>query len=188
MHDGLGVLLSTAKMQFTAIKDQAPENRSLIQRAVKLLEQATGDVRKISHNMMPGLLTKFGLYDAVEELFEQLADTKELSVDVEIHGDKKRLPENTEIMLYRIIQELVNNTLKHAKASNVAIQIIVLSQQLSIDYSDDGVGFDIEETLVRKSVGLTSINSRVNFLNGNIDIQSKPGKGVQFHITIPLKG
>ena len=188
LHDGLGVLLSTAKMQFTAIKDQSPGNRSLIQRAVKLLEQATGDVRKISHNMMPGLLTKFGLYDAVEELFEQLADTKELSVDVEIHGDKKRLPENTEIMLYRIIQELVNNTLKHAKASNVAIQIIVLSQQLSIDYSDDGVGFDIEETLVRKSVGLTSINSRVNFLNGNIDIQSKPGKGVQFHITIPLKG
>jgi signal transduction histidine kinase len=187
LHDGLGVLLSTAKMQFTAIKDKNPENEPLIRRALKLLEQATGDVRKISHNMMPGLLTKFGFYEAVEDLFEQLADTKKLSVEVEIHGDKKRLPENTEIMLYRITQEMVNNTLKHAGATHVSIQIIILEQQLSIDYSDNGIGFDIEKTLARKSIGMTSIISRVKFLNGNIDIQSKPGKGVNLHIVIPLK-
>ena len=76
LHDGLGVLLATAKMQFSSIKDKSPENKPLIEKATKLLEQATGDVRRISHNMMPGLLTKFGLFEAVEDLFENLTKQK----------------------------------------------------------------------------------------------------------------
>ena len=123
LHDGLGVLLSTAKMQFTTIKDKSPENKPLIERATKLLEQAAGDVRRISHNMMPGLLTRFGLYEATEDLMEELDETKGLTATCRIKGDTKRLPENTEIMLYRVIQEMVNNTLKHAEAKNISINM-----------------------------------------------------------------
>ncbi|MCD4729841.1 MAG: sensor histidine kinase [Bacteroidales bacterium] len=186
LHDGLGVLLSTAKMQFTSIKDKSPENRPLIDKATKLLEQAASDVRKISHNMMPGLLTKFGLYEATEDLIEQLDETEGLNANCEITGDTKRLPENTEIMLYRIFQEMVNNTLKHAEAKNIQLHMNILPEQMNITYSDDGKGFNIEEKLKSKSIGLTSIQSRVKFLSGQVNIESKPGEGVKYNMQMPI--
>lgn len=186
LHDGLGVLLSTAKMQFTTIKEKSPENKTLIDKATKLLEQAAGDVRKISHNMMPGLLTKFGLFEAAEDLMEQVDETEELNAVCEISGDTKRLPENTEIMLYRIIQEMVNNTIKHADANNIQLHINVLPERLNITYSDDGKGFDLASKLETKSIGLSSIQSRVNFLSGEVSIKSKSGEGVKYYIKIPI--
>jgi signal transduction histidine kinase len=186
LHDGLGVLLSTTKMQFTTIKDKSPENKPLIDKATKLLEQAAGDVRRISHNMMPGLLTKFGLYEATEDLFDKLNETEGLSASIEITGDIKRLPENTEIMLYRIIQELVNNTIKHAEATTISLKMDILPELLKINYSDDGKGFNVEDKLESKSIGLSSIQSRVNFLSGNVAINSEPGQGVNFTIHIPI--
>ena len=186
LHDGLGVLLSTAKMQFTTIKDKSPENKSLIDKATKLLEQAAGDVRKISHNMMPGLLTKFGLYEAAEDLIEQLDETEGLNANCEITGDTKRLPENIEIMLYRVIQEMVNNTLKHSEARNMSLIMNIQPTVLNIQYSDDGKGFNVEEKLESKSIGLSSIQSRVNFLSGKVNLQSKPGKGTKYYMEIPV--
>lgn len=186
LHDGLGVLLSTAKMQFTTIKDKSPENKILIDKATKLLEQAAGDVRKISHNMMPGLLTKFGLYEATEDLIEQIDETEGLGAKCEVVGDTERLPENTEIMLYRIVQELVNNTLKHADAKNIRLHMHREPNRLNIFYSDNGKGFDIAKKLESKSLGLNSIQSRINFLNGKVEIVSKPGEGVKYTIQIPI--
>ena len=186
LHDGLGVLLSTAKMQFTSIKDKSPENRPLIEKATKLLEQATGDVRKISHNMMPGLLTKFGLFEAVEDLFEQLDETEVLNAGVNITGETKRLAENTEIMLYRVIQEMVNNTLKHAQAKNISINMNLQPEMLNIQYSDDGKGFNVKEKIESKSIGMTSIQSRIKFLEGDVTAESKPNEGVSYYMQIPI--
>ena len=185
LHDGLGVLLSTAKMQFSAIKDKSPENKPLIEKATKLLEQATGDVRRISHNMMPGLLTKFGFYEAVEDLFDQINDAEGPAAEIRIEGETTRLPENIEIMLYRIVQEMVNNTLKHADAHKVSLTIKVLQDQLNIQFSDDGKGFDGPEKMDSKTMGLTSILSRVKFLNGTVNVESKPGEGCTYFIQIP---
>lgn len=185
LHDGLGVLLSTAKMQFSAIKDKSPENKPLIEKATKLLEQATGDVRRISHNMMPGLLTKFGFYEAVEDLFDQINDAEGPAAEIQIEGETTRLPENIEIMLYRVVQEMVNNTLKHADAHKVSLTIKVLQDQLNIQFSDDGKGFDVSEKLESKTIGLTNILSRVKFLNGTANVESKPGEGCTYFIQIP---
>jgi signal transduction histidine kinase len=185
LHDGLGVLLSTTKMQFSAIRDKLPENQALIERAVKLLEQASSDVRKISHNMMPGLLTKLGLFEAVADLFEKVSETESITVRADIPEDAERLPENQEIMIYRIIQELVNNTLKHAQARTIEIQMQVLPGRLDIIYTDDGKGFNMEEKAGSKSIGLQSIQSRVNFLNGTMQLYSEPGKGVSYKLDIP---
>ncbi|NQT78123.1 MAG: sensor histidine kinase [Bacteroidetes bacterium] len=186
LHDGLGVLLSATKMQFSAIRDKSPENKALIEKASKFLDQASGDVRKISHNMMPGLLTKLGLYEALEDLFDSLNDTRGLNAHIEIIGSKERLPENQEIMLYRIIQEMVNNTLKHADARRIELQINVRQKWLDIRYADDGVGFDVEEKQERKTLGLQTIQSRVKFLNGSLSIESSPAKGCVFIMQIPL--
>ena len=186
LHDGLGVLLSVAKMQFSAIKDTSPKNKPLIEKATRFLEQASGDVRKISHNMMPGLLTKLGLYEALEDLFEKLSDTEDIQALCEINGAKERLPENKEIMLYRIIQEMANNTLKHAEATKVELHMDVQSDRLDVRFSDNGKGFEMEEDGEQKSMGLQSIWSRVKFLDGTISIDSSPGKGTVYTIQIPV--
>ena len=186
LHDGLGVLLSATKMQFSAISDKSPENKALIEKASKFLDQASGDVRKISHNMMPGLLTKLGLYEALEDLFDNLADTRGLNAQIKLSGIKERLPENQEIMLYRIIQEMVNNTLKHADAKQIELQINVRQEWLDIRYSDDGKGFDVEEKQEQKTLGLQNILSRVKFLNGSVSIESAPAKGCVFIMQIPV--
>lgn len=186
LHDGLGVLLSTAKMQFTSIVDKSPENKPMIDKATKLLEQAAGDVRRISHNMMPGLLTRFGLYEAAEDLIEQLDETEGVSATCEITGNTKRLPENTEIMLYRILQEMVNNTIKHAQAKTIRLKMKILPELLELSYSDDGKGFIVAEKTDLKSIGLSSIRSRVNFLNGKLKIESSPGAGTTYSVKIPI--
>lgn len=186
LHDGLGVLLSSAKMHFTTIRDKTPENKPLIDKATKLLEQATGDVRRISHNMMPGLLTKYGFFEAALDLFEQVDDMEGIHAEVKISGEQERLQENTEIMLYRIIQEMVNNTLKHAKAKNVLLDLQVLPKHLKMIFTDDGLGFSVEERLKSKSMGLTSIQSRVKFLGGTVKINSSIGSGTEYSVNIPI--
>ena len=135
--------------------------------------------------MMPGLLTKLGLYEAVEDLFEKIAETEGLEVQTEIPDEMERLPENREIMVYRIIQELVNNTIKHAEAKTIDLRMENPDGQLIIYYSDDGKGFKVDEQQDSKSIGLSSIQSRVNFLNGKMDLQSEPGKGVRYSLWIP---
>lgn len=188
LHDGLGVLLSATKMHFTLIKDKSPKNRPLIEKATQMLEQASGDVRKISHNMMPGLLTKLGFYEAVDDLIDNISDTQDIVVKMEIEGDQSRLPENKEIMLYRVTQEMVNNTLKHANAKNIFLKMTRLSDSLEIIFTDDGIGFETEKAMNAEtsSLGLKSIESRIGFLNGQVMVDSSPGNGTRYTIRIPL--
>jgi two-component system, NarL family, sensor kinase len=100
---------------------------------------------------------------------------------------EERLPENKEIMLYRIIQELVNNSLKHAKAGNILLRININPDSLDITYTDDGIGFDYNQKINNESLGLKSIQSRVNFLNGTLDVESSPGKGVRYGISLKIR-
>jgi signal transduction histidine kinase len=136
--------------------------------------------------MMPGLLTKLGLCEALEDLFEQLDESEGVTATCEIIGAHERLPENQEIMIYRIVQEMVNNTLKHAEANNINLNIDVLPGKLEIRYSDNGKGFNVEETLAKKSIGLQSIKSRVKFLDGSVSIESGVGKGTVYALQIPV--
>lgn len=189
IHDSLGVLLSASKMHVTAIKDNSPETKALIDKATKFLDDASGEMRKISHNMMPGLLTKMGLCEALEDLFENISDTKDIDAKVDVIGPKSdRLPENHEIMIYRVVQEMVNNTLKHAKANKIDLVLVLNPSELSINYSDNGVGFDVDTMIQKKSLGIQSIQSRISFLDGQVNIQSSQGKGTVYRIQIPLPG
>jgi len=108
LHDGIGVLLSTASIHFSNVEESSADEKTarLLNKANKLLKQAGGEVRKISHDMMPGVLSKFGLQEALEDIFENVEDTGGIGVDCDIELDEERLNENTEIILYRIVQEM----------------------------------------------------------------------------------
>jgi signal transduction histidine kinase len=161
----------------------------VINKAALLLERASSDVRRISHNMMPGILTKLGLDEALEDLVESINDTPDINAVLNIENEEeKRLPENSEIMIYRVLQEMVNNTLKYAEASKVILEVNYDEDSLSIQYTDNGKGFDVEEKLKSKSIGLTSIQSRIDFLGGKLNINSKSSRGTSYFITIPVKG
>jgi len=186
LHDGLGVLLSSAKLHFTTVRNKSPENKQLVDKAASLLEKASKDVRRISHNMMPGLLTKYGLIEAVESLIEEINGISGINARVATKGETTRINENKEIMIYRIVQEMVNNTLKHADAKNIRLEVNQTSNNISMKYTDDGKGFDTETKIKSKSMGLNSISSRVHFMGGKLEIQSNPGAGVKFSFEIPL--
>jgi two-component system, NarL family, sensor kinase len=187
LHDGLGVLLSVTKMQFSEIKTTIPGANPVIDKAFAFLEQASGDVRRISHNMMPGLLTKLGLYDAVEDLFDSISDTEQLEALCEIDGSRERIPENKEIMLYRIIQEMVNNTVRHAKATKIRLNISTFDNHLELRYADNGKGFNTDDTRILQSLGLQSIQSRVHYLDGTLALHSAPGNGTSYTIEVPVQ-
>jgi two-component system, NarL family, sensor kinase len=186
LHDNLGVLLTATRLHFSEIRDKEPGSRELIGKAEKLLEQASSDVRKISHNLMPGLLTRLGLFEALEDLFESLIEKENFDSHLEVIGEKGRLDENKEIMIYRIVQELVNNTIKHAGATVIDLTIVNQDGELSLSYHDNGKGFDVKKTLDLKTMGLQSIQSRVKFLNGTIRIDSMKNNGTVFLIFIPV--
>lgn len=189
LHDGLGGLLSTVKAQLNTIQHQVSklESFGMYQKASDMIDDASSELRRITYNMMPSALTKLGLYAAVEDLADDLRHTHHINVDLQILGSKKRLSETTEIMLYRIIQELCNNIVRHAQATTVLLQINDTGDELFLVVEDDGVGFQYDQEAGSQSVGLKSIESRIRFLNGELDIRAAPGEGTCLTIQVPLK-
>ncbi|MFU8842829.1 MAG: tetratricopeptide repeat protein [Bacteroidales bacterium] len=184
LHDGIGVLLSSVKLQFTRIEDQQPEHAHLVKQARNMLDKAAGDIRRISHNIMPGNLIRFGLDAAVEDLFESINESGLIKAETEIHQGDTKISENFQIMVYRIIQELANNTLKHADAKNISL-VMNYNNRFSLQYADNGKGFNPEGVMDGPTLGIKSISSRVNFMEGEMNIESSPGKGTSVFITIP---
>jgi len=188
LHDGIGVLLSTASIHFSSVEEKADkETGEMLKKANKLLKEAGKEVRQISHNMMPGVLSKFGLREAIEDLFDDVKETGDIEVDTHIIcSDDKRLPENMEIMIYRIVQEMLNNTLKHAKATRISFNVSRCDEIIQMDFADNGVGFDEEKPAYGTNLGLSGLRSRVEYLGGTIELKSEKAKGTRYSITIPL--
>ncbi|MFK5893985.1 MAG: sensor histidine kinase [Pseudomonadota bacterium] len=188
LHDGIGVLLSTASIHFSNITGSSGDKEldGMLVKANDMIKQAGNEVRKISHNMMPGVLSNFGLFDALEDLFDEVDESGAIVVSHNMQGDDSRLNERTEIMVYRIMQELINNTLKHAKANNVKVDLQREISKLKISYVDDGVGFNYQSKQLDKSLGLSGISSRVDFLHGTLNVVTSRGKGCSYNIVVPL--
>ncbi len=187
LHDGIGVLLSTASIHFSSVEEKSdPKTSEMLKKANKLLKDASKEVREISHNMMPGVLSKFGLREAIEDLFEDVEDAGEIKVDLKISCKDERLAENMEIMIYRVIQEMLNNTIKHAKATLISLTISRTEHALFINYKDNGVGFDENQLPHGKNIGLSGIRSRIEYLGGKVALISEPGEGTSYSISIPI--
>ena len=185
LHDGIGGLLATAKLQVSSLShiDMPSSSLHVHQKTAKLLDHAADEVRRIAHNMMPEALSNLGLQHALEDLRDSLRN-EGLQVHMEILNLNNRLPENVEVNVYRIIQELVNNLIKHAEASRVIIQLALQGQELQLTVEDNGKGFDPGKQV--DGIGLKNIRSRVEYLHGEVDVNTSPGTGTSVSINLPL--
>jgi len=185
LHDGLGGLLSGVKFSLSNMKDNliiTPDNMAVFERSLDMLDTSIKELRRVAHNMMPEILTRFGLDEAVKEYCNTVNATRLLSVKYQSLGMQSRLENTTEIIIYRIVQELLNNILKHAGATETFIQLIRENDRLNIVVEDNGKGFDIALLEQSKGAGWTNIRSRVEYLKGQLDIHSEPGKGTLVNI------
>jgi two-component system, NarL family, sensor kinase len=180
LHDGLGGLLSGVKFSLSNMKDNliiTPDNMAVFERSLDMIDTSIKELRRVAHNMMPEMLTKFGLDEALKEYCNTINATNLLSVKYQSIGLGTRIEKSTEIIIYRIIQELLNNIMKHAAATEVMVQLIKEEGRFSIIVEDNGKGFDTALLKNNKGAGLTSIRSRVDYLKGQLDIHSEQGKG-----------
>lgn len=183
LHDGVGGLLSGIKLSMSTMKGNvflSEQNAQAFGNVIMQLDQSIAELRRVSHNMMPEALIKYGLKEALENYCENLNISGKLKVQLQTYGMETRMEQNTEIIIYRIVQELLNNIIKHAEAKKVLIQLSLEDEQFNLTVEDDGKGFDVNE--IKDGAGLANIKARSEYLNGSIDIVSKKGEGTSINI------
>lgn len=186
LHDGLGPVLSAINHYFQAYLDASPNNQVTIRtRLQTVISEAIDEVSRISHNISPHVLEKHGLMTALNTLFSPLLTSGKFQINFSCNVTG-RLDSNVELTVYRCITELVNNTLKHADASTISLDIRHSAEELLIRYSDNGKGFPADS---RKpaGMGLTNITNRVESFGGSFSYENSPDSGIRVYITIPLK-
>ena len=189
MHDGIGPLLSTIKLYVNELGSAEIGNKEKIEfvgQVNKMLDDAVTSIREISNNLMPRVIHEYGLVKALEAFCEKINQTGKIHVDFNTTGIKYSLNKNIQLILFRVISELLTNTIKHAKASNAYIQLQKSDDSISLIFTDDGIGFDSKVVMEKKGsgIGLKSIVSRIKSINGNCDIISSEGKGFKIIIEI----
>ncbi|MGF1922850.1 MAG: tetratricopeptide repeat protein [Bacteroidia bacterium] len=187
LHDGVGQMLSAALMNLNGLFAKLQlegEMREKASQSLSLVNDSYDEMRAISHQMMPNALIKSGLASAVKEFLNKI-DKDVIKVTLETVGLKERLNEQTETVLYRVIQETVNNVIKHAGANRLDIVIIKDEEGVTATVEDNGIGFDKSKVDLKSGIGISNIYSRVEFLKGTIDIDSAPDKGTLVAIHIP---
>lgn len=187
LHDGLGGMLSGIKYTMNAMKGNlimTPENAQAFERSMDMLDSSIQEMRRVAHNLMPEALVKFGLDTALRDFCNEINQAGALQVSYQSIGlTPEAVTQTTAITVYRIVQELLNNVLKHAVARQALVQVSLIEGNLSITVEDDGKGFDTATVAAPASgMGLSNIRSRVEYLRGKMDVQSAPGKGTSVHI------
>jgi len=188
LHNGLGQLLYGVKLSLDNIQSKkeaqniAPE-QSQLKQAERLLKEAIRESRRISHELMPTILEDFGLQTAIEDICEQF--NKTINFKCKFIGLDEELDKYTEIAIYRMVQELIINIIKHAKASEASVVIKVNEHLVQILIEDNGIGF--KEQADRRGIGLSTIQNKMRLLNGSLNITSISGKGSVIHIQFPNK-
>ncbi|MCW3071386.1 MAG: hypothetical protein JWO44_1276 [Bacteroidetes bacterium] len=190
LHDGVGQTLSAARLNLSNLESKLHlaeiETQSALKNAIDLVDDSVKEVRAVSHSMMPNALLKSGLVAAVREFIQKLSTAGQLKIDLEITGLNERLEQSTETVLFRVMQEIVSNIIKHAQANQVTIQIIKHEDELTVMIEDNGIGFDTAKLNEFSGIGLKNIVSRVEFLKGKVDFDSVAGKGTTVTIEVPV--
>jgi len=185
LHDGLGPVLSAINLYYQAYIDASEDKKKSIEGKLKdAIERAMSDISRISHNISPHILENYGLDEALTDFVNQVNSGNELEIIMDIRI-QERFNLKRELAIYRTITELINNTLKHAEATNIEIKVKQDEQTIFILYTDNGRGFNVEETLATtKGMGLQSIRSRMESLGGSVTYVSSEGKGMTVEIEV----
>jgi PAS domain S-box-containing protein len=182
LHDGLGPLLSTVKLYVNELEsgDMEPDEKTeLLKQTNELINESISSVRAISNNLSPHLIMDFGLGKGIEAFCKKVNLAQKIRINFENSVGTTRFDQTVEIVLYRVITELINNTLKHAEASKIDIYLEMIDDILQITYLDDGIGFDKDKVMGGETggMGMKNIVSRLQSVNGNLRIHSRPGAG-----------
>jgi signal transduction histidine kinase len=190
LHDGLGGILSGAKYSLSNMKENliiTPETAASFERTMNMLDLSIKEMRRVAHNMMPESLMKLGLNEALQDYCEQVNNSGAISVNYQSSDmNEASLNDTQKITVYRIVQELVNNVIRHAEATTAIVQVFMKNSLLYITVEDNGKGFDKSILLNPAGIGYKNIKSRIDYLNGKIDVQSTVGKGTSIYVEIPL--
>ncbi len=190
LHDGVGQMMSAAKMNLSAFESEiqflGPEHRNTYEKIISLVDESCKEVRTVSHIMMPNALLKNNLGAAIRDFVDKLSN-KHLQVHVYTEGLDDRMDSNIETVLYRIIQECVNNAIKHAGATTLDISLIRDKDGISGTIEDNGKGFDATGKEKFEGIGLKNIATRIEYLKGTVDFDSAPSRGtvVALHVPTP---
>jgi signal transduction histidine kinase len=189
LHDGVGQMMSAVKMNLSAYESNAQfkneEEKQSFENIISLVDESCKEVRSVSHNMMPNALLKNSLASAIREFIDKL-DQNKLQVHLYTEGLEERLDSNIETVLYRVIQECVNNVIKHADANTLDISVIREVNEITATIEDNGKGFDTNTEEISDGIGLKNIRTRVEYLKGTVDFDSSPGKGTLVALHVPV--
>ncbi|MES2108687.1 MAG: ATP-binding protein [Bacteroidota bacterium] len=190
LHDGLGGILTGTKYSLSSMKQNmiiSAENAAAFEKTMNMLDQSISELRRVAHNMMPESLLKLSLNEALADYCQQITDSGALRVHYQSFDiDNLTAEESVKIAVYRIVQELINNIVKHAEAKNAIVQVTLKEEVLGITVEDDGKGFELANLSFVDGMGYKNLKSRVDFLKGNIDVKSERGKGTSILIQLPV--
>jgi len=183
-------MMSVAKMNLSAFESDFQfldkDQQESFEKIINLVDESCREVRTVSHNMMPNALLKNNLAIAIKDFVDKIENSS-LKVRVYTEGLDDRMDSNLEIVLYRVIQECVNNVIKHADASRLDISVLKDKEGISATIEDNGKGFDIGDKDKFEGIGLKNIITRIEYLKGMVDFDSSPGRGTLIALNVPLE-
>ena len=189
LHDGLGPLLSSAKMSLSALNraNLKDNERQILQNTSAVIDEAIRSLREISNNLSPHILNDFGLVRGIKNFVERLGTLRDTNVEFSTTLKDERYDSNIEVILYRVVCELINNSLKHAAATHISVTLREESELLIVEYSDNGRGFNYSD-VESSGMGLSNIRSRISSLNGKFELFSSVGNGMRVKVTVSING
>jgi signal transduction histidine kinase len=187
LHDQLGPVLSAAKFKLSSIENLLPDEERKLKDSILYIDNILEQIREISNNLTPNTLKREGLVAAIKEFADQLTANSQLKVFIE-QNYLFEFPQRQEIHVFRIVQEIIHNTAKHANATKLIIKIVLEKNKMILASVDNGKGFDYHP-IYKKNIGLglNNIRSRVDILGGEFNISSKIGTGTSYMIVIPME-
>lgn len=186
IHDELGPLLSAAKLKFNQVEEISLADQQLITQGNGYIDEIISRMREIAKDLMPAVLLFKGPVVAIKEFIEHVVPGNNLAITFEA-GQVPELSDFQSLHIYRIVQEIIHNTVKHAGATQLKIVLYTNKNQLVISTADNGKGFNFK-TISKQAngLGMYNIQSRIDMLNGKLQVKSKAGRGTSFYITIPV--
>lgn len=186
IHDNVGQLLSVAKMQLNILQLKVSEEQQIkVQETSDIVGKSLHELRGLAKSLSPDTIKNKGLIESIKLEIERFNRLNFINSSLKISDEPYNLSNEKEIILFRILQEFSNNTLKYSKAENLVIELKYTDNQLEIYAEDDGIGFDINDTSKQEGIGLLNMKSRAKLIGGTIDLKSSKNNGTKLYINCP---
>ncbi len=186
LHDSLGPLLSSVKLNMNSIDVHNSQDQEIINKAGRHIDEIIKSLRQISYNLLPNTLQRNGLNEALREFIQDIQSKHKAHIHLYLLKEVN-ISKEKEIHVFRILQEMIHNALKHANAKNLYVGVGEENGNLQVMVKDDGKGFDVEKVKTEsRGLGLKSLESRIEILSGQLSYESLPNKGTNFFFKAPL--